>query len=151
MTSRKVSWGCFVSSAWQSWPKLNLSPSLIKLLKLWFFILFPENWNSLVRVFFIFVRIVCWKHSWWHYVLHLTSYISVCFVKTFVPWCKNLTHWKRPWCCKRLRGTPLQYSCLESPMDGGAWWAAIHGVAKSRTWLSDWSDLIWLIRDSGLM
>ena len=30
-------------------------------------------------------------------------------------------------------GNPLQYSCLENPMDGGAWWAAIHGVAKSRT------------------
>ena len=34
-------------------------------------------------------------------------------------------------------GTPLQYSCLENPMDGGAWWAAVHGVAKSRAWLSD--------------
>ena len=34
-------------------------------------------------------------------------------------------------------GTPLQYSCLENPMDGGAWWAAVHGVAKSRTQLSD--------------
>ena len=32
-------------------------------------------------------------------------------------------------------GTPLQYSCLENLMDGGAWWAAVHGVAKSRTWL----------------
>ena len=30
-------------------------------------------------------------------------------------------------------GTPLQYSCLENPMDRGAWWAAVHGVAKSRT------------------
>ena len=29
-------------------------------------------------------------------------------------------------------GTPLQYSCLENPMDGGGWWAAVHGVAKSR-------------------
>ena len=29
-------------------------------------------------------------------------------------------------------GTPLQYSCLESPMDRGAWWAAVHGVAKSQ-------------------
>ena len=28
-------------------------------------------------------------------------------------------------------GTPLQYSCLENPMDGGAWWAAVHGVSKS--------------------
>ena len=27
-------------------------------------------------------------------------------------------------------GTPLQYSCLENPMDGGAWWAAVHGVGK---------------------
>ena len=34
-------------------------------------------------------------------------------------------------------GTPLQYSCLENPMDGGAWWAAVHGVPKSRTRLSD--------------
>ena len=30
-------------------------------------------------------------------------------------------------------GAPLQYSCLENPMGGGAWWAAVHGVAKSRT------------------
>ena len=30
-------------------------------------------------------------------------------------------------------GTPLQYSCLENPRDGGAWWAAVYGVAKSRT------------------
>ena len=36
-------------------------------------------------------------------------------------------------------GTPLQYSCLENPMDGGAWWAAVHGVSKSRTWLSDFT------------
>ena len=36
-------------------------------------------------------------------------------------------------------GTPLQYSCLENPMDGGAWWAAVHGAAKSRTRLSDFT------------
>ena len=35
--------------------------------------------------------------------------------------------------------TPLQYSCLENPMDGGAWWAAVHGVAKSQTWLSNFT------------
>ena len=34
-------------------------------------------------------------------------------------------------------GNPLQYSCLENPMDGGAWWATVHGVAKSRTQLSE--------------
>ena len=36
-------------------------------------------------------------------------------------------------------GTPLQYSCLENPMDGEPWWAAIHGVAKSQTRLSDFT------------
>ena len=36
-------------------------------------------------------------------------------------------------------GTPLQYSCLENPMDGRAWKAAVHGVAKSRTRLSDFT------------
>jgi len=36
-------------------------------------------------------------------------------------------------------GTPLQYSCLENPMDGGAWWAAVHEVDKSQTQLSDFT------------
>ena len=36
-------------------------------------------------------------------------------------------------------GTPLQYSCLENPMDGGAWWAAVHGVMKSQTRLRDFT------------
>ena len=35
--------------------------------------------------------------------------------------------------CREGNGTPLQYSCLENPMDGGAWKAAVHGVAQSRT------------------
>ena len=36
-------------------------------------------------------------------------------------------------------GNPLQYSCLENPMDGGAWWATAHGVTKSRTHLSNFT------------
>ena len=36
-------------------------------------------------------------------------------------------------------GTPLQYSCLENPMDRGAWWAAVHEVVKTRTRLSDFT------------
>ena len=39
-------------------------------------------------------------------------------------------------------GNPLQYSCLENPMDRGAWWATVHGVAKSRTRLSDFTLLL---------
>ena len=38
-----------------------------------------------------------------------------------------------------VNGTPLQYSCLENPMDGGAWWAAVHGVARNRTQLSNFT------------
>ena len=37
----------------------------------------------------------------------------------------------------RGHGNPLQYSCLENPMDRGAWWATVHGVTKSQTQLSD--------------
>ena len=36
-------------------------------------------------------------------------------------------------------GNPLQYSCLENSMDGGAWWATVNGVSKSRTLLSDFT------------
>ena len=39
----------------------------------------------------------------------------------------------------RASQSPLQYSCLENPMEGGAWWAAVHGVAESRTGLSDFT------------
>ena len=41
-------------------------------------------------------------------------------------------------------GTPLQYSCLENPMDGGAWKAAVHGVAEGRTRLSDFTFILVL-------
>jgi len=37
-------------------------------------------------------------------------------------------------------GNPFQYSCLENPMDGGAWQATVHGIAKSQTQLSDFTS-----------
>ena len=40
-------------------------------------------------------------------------------------------------------GNPLQYSCLENPMDGGAWWAASHGVTTSQARLSDFTFPPW--------
>ena len=40
----------------------------------------------------------------------------------------------------QIHGNPLQYSCLVNPMDGGAWWATVHGVAKSQTQLSDFTS-----------
>ena len=39
-------------------------------------------------------------------------------------------------------GNPLQYSCLENPMDGGAWWATVHGVAESQTRLSNLTNFL---------
>ena len=42
-------------------------------------------------------------------------------------------------CSGEGNGTPLQYSCLENPMDGGVWYATVHGVAKSQTRLSDFT------------
>ena len=73
----------------------------------------------------------------------VVSFSLHCFLKVFVNDC----------CCFFVQcfvdssmkpsgegnGTPLQYSCLENPMDRGAWWAAGHGVAKSRTRLSDFT------------
>ena len=52
--------------------------------------------------------------------------------------------WLAFWACLSLEaregdGTPFQYSCLANPMDGGAWWAAVHGVAKSWTRLNDFT------------
>ena len=44
-----------------------------------------------------------------------------------------------PFTLREGNGTPLQYSCLENPMDGGAWWAVVHGVAKSWTRLSNFT------------
>ena len=43
-------------------------------------------------------------------------------------------------------GNPLQHSCLDNPMDGGAWWAAVHGVTKSRTGLSDVTFTNWRMK-----
>ena len=42
-------------------------------------------------------------------------------------------------CIGEGNGNPLQCSCLENPMNGGAWWAAVHGVARGRTGLSDFT------------
>ena len=56
--------------------------------------------------------------------------------------CTYVPHLLYPFLCWKFgegNGTPLQYSCLENPMDGGAWKAAVHGVSKSRTWLSDFT------------
>ena len=61
------------------------------------------------------------------YISGMVPSISELVIKLFV------------YICGEGNGTLLQYSCLENPMDGGAWWPAIHGVVKSRTRLSDFT------------
>ena len=51
----------------------------------------------------------------------------------------NTLAWKIPWTEEPGNGTPLPYSCLENPMDGGDWWAAVHGVTEGRTRLSNFT------------
>ena len=64
-------------------------------------------------------------HVGWNQLLEYSSYC--CHFDLF------------PWIMGEGNGNPLQFSCLENPMDGGAWWAAVHGVPKSRTRLSDFT------------
>ena len=48
-------------------------------------------------------------------------------------------------------GNPLQDSCLENPMDGGAWWATVHGVAKNWTQLSDFTFTLFFLQFSTIL
>ena len=50
----------------------------------------------------------------------------------YIVYTNNSTQWRRQW-------HPTPVLCLENPIDGGAWWAAVHGVAKSWTQLSDFT------------
>ena len=61
-----------------------------------------------------------------------------CLVLGKAVWCLSLLTPTRP-LHREGNGTPLKYFCLENPMDGGAWWAAVHAVAKSRTRLNNFT------------
>ena len=80
-------------------------------------------------------------------VCKFCSLPNSCYVPSTVLWKGSNDEQKESWflplrICNLVlskNGNPLQYFCLENPMDGGAWWAAVHGVPKSRTRLSDTS------------
>ena len=73
--------------------------------------------------FFYLIPVAPYRHLWWpHFTAPITLFIG------------------------EGNGTLLQYYCLENPMDGEAWWAAVHGVAKSRTWLSDFTFTFTFMR-----
>ena len=68
--------------------------------------------------------------SWWFFSYSFT-YLTFIYFFFLSPVCLTLFG--------EGNGNPLQYSCLENPMDRGAWWAAVHGVPRSRTRLSDFT------------
>ena len=86
-----------------------------------------------------------YNHSFFNFSLNqlhcpfgsiIKEFISIIIILSVFSWHMFLFAWKSCWFGEG-NGTPLQYSCLENPMDGGAWWAAVHGVAKSWTRLRD--------------
>ena len=110
-------------------------------------VLSPNHWTSREFIFFLVLHFylekamaphsstLAWKIPWTEEPGGLQSMGSR---RVGRDWATSLSlftfmHWRRKW-------NPLQCSCLENPRDGGAWWAAIYGVAQSRTrlkWLSN--------------
>ena len=94
---------------------------------------------------FPFYSLKC-HHSPFHFPF--SSHILSLLFSTMESWCISFplsSVFTRPGVegecevSRRRQWPPLQYSCLEIPMDRGAWWAAVHGVTKSRTWWSDFT------------
>ena len=82
----------------------------------------PKAKGAHINYDFLILSLPCWK------LVELIKLVS----GILLPHTQSLD-----WYSGEGNGTPLQYSCLENPMDRGAWKAAIHGVAEGRTWLSD--------------
>ena len=80
------------------------------------------------------------KKMWCIYICwaSLVAQIVKCLPATRETWVWSLGWEDSP---GEGNGNPLQYSCLENPMDGEAWWATVHGVTKSQTWLSNFTSL----------
>ena len=94
--------------------------------------------NILVGVFLFQVLVLCQVYEL-HYLLcsgrdYFAQREAVCSLQEHSHLTRALGFWRG-----EGNGTPLQYSCLENPVDGGAWWAAVHGVTTSRTQLSDFT------------
>ena len=84
------------------------------------------------------IRMWGFPDKWFFWIMEACSFKDQDFIEDIL--------FTEDYCCSgEGNGTPLRYSCLENPMDGRAWWAAVHGVVKSRTRLSDWLHFHFLL------
>ena len=109
------------------WPYLNLGNS-------------PPNWSSFILFpsWFIVPARGCIEASQVARVLKKPP-ANAGDRHGFDPWVRKIS-------CGGGHGSHLKYSCLKNPMDRGAWWATVHGVAKCRTRLTQLLKIIYLIR-----
>ena len=87
------------------------------------------KWIQLSILGYIYALVVC----------NLSEFLQYSFHNLILSWSSHIELSKSNNLIGEGNGTPLQYSCLENPMDGGVWWAAVHGVARSWTRLSDFT------------
>ena len=106
---------------------------------------------------FYFILFLDFRINWSVLGVHWRDWCWSWNSSTLATWCKELTHWKRPWCWERLRArgegddrgwdgwmaSLTQWTWVW--VDSGSWWwtgrPGIHGVSKSQTWLSNWTEL----------
>ena len=97
-----------------------------------FFLQYYIFFNVIPNCIMYFYWIVAWKIPWAEEPGRLQSMGSL---RVGHDWATSLSS-----CIGEGNGNPLQCSCLENPRDGGAWWAAVYGVAQSRTRLKQLSS-----------
>ena len=102
-----------------------------------------KTWKKQPFLIWIFLCLVTWKNTSSHLALSLTR--ETVWALDIIEDAQKMivkfhNHFFRVCCVPgEGNGNPLKYSCLETPTDRGAWWAAVHGVAESRTQLSDFT------------
>ena len=92
-------------------------------------------------IFKIFMLVISAVYKFIHLLTPFNKGTNLCLSLIMVFLCFSFFWYlkmARLW-IREGNGTPLQYSCLENPMDGGAWWAAVHRVTKSQAQLSDFT------------
>ena len=111
----------------------------------WFFSLFPFSYP--LSHSFHFAGSALWRIPFYRFPWHIRASLVAQTVKRLPDPDSIPGSGRSP---GGGNGTPLQYSCLENPMDGGAWWATVHGLAECWTWLSDFTFFLslWHIRSS---